>query len=47
MSEFCPKKVLRDVLIGFSVGLAVLVSVGVVTTAFANTSALPPPASHR
>jgi hypothetical protein len=42
MNSIAPKTVLRDVLIGFGVGLVLMVSVTVATRAAADTSAGPP-----
>jgi hypothetical protein len=42
MDSIAPKTVLRDVLIGFGVGLLLMVSVTVAATASADTSAGPP-----
>ena len=39
MDSVSPKAVLRDILIGFGVGLVLMVSIGVATTAFASPAA--------
>jgi hypothetical protein len=41
MESVSPKAVLRDVLIGFGVGLVLMVSIGFATTALASTPAAP------
>jgi hypothetical protein len=41
MESVNPKSVLRDVLIGFGVGLVLMVTIGVATTAFANPTSTP------
>ena len=38
MNAICPKSILRDVLIGFGVGLALMVTVTMATTAAARTN---------
>ena len=41
MESVSPRAVLRDVLIGFGVGLALMVTIGVATTAFASPPTTP------